>query len=135
MPGSDFDGDGKTDPAKYVSGGVYYLQSSTGTWGSQYIGSDGPYVARSDFDGDGVTDPAKFVAGSIWYVQSSDHTLQAVTIDSDGIPVPGPDFDGDGKTDPAKFVQAAGSIWYKESGSGYGWVGVYMGAGSYDIVN
>jgi hypothetical protein len=64
VPGSDFDGDGKTDPARYNSGTgeLRYLASSTGTWVYMYVGtgSQYQYVPSCDFDGDGKTDPTKF---------------------------------------------------------------------------
>ena len=79
MPGSDFDGDGKTDPALYFAGShsLWYLQSSTGTWQGVYMGAGTyNYIAASDFDGDGKTDPAEFVpsTGTLWWLQSSTGT-------------------------------------------------------------
>ncbi len=72
---SDFDGDGKSDPVKYVpgTGTAWWLKSTTGLWDSAYLGSDvAEYVGRSDFDGDGRADPAKYVSGtqSSWYLSS-----------------------------------------------------------------
>ncbi len=64
MSGSDFDGDGKTDPALFFasSHSLWYLQSSTGAWHEVYMGAGTfNYVAASDFGGDGKTDPAEFV--------------------------------------------------------------------------
>jgi hypothetical protein len=128
---ADFDGDGKTDPAKFVAGTVWYIKSSTGTWEGKYIGSDGTYVRGSDFDGDGKTDPAKFVAGTVWYIKSSTGTWEGKYIGADGTYVPGSDFDGDGKTDPAKFVASTGTVWYLKSSTGT-WEGKYLGSdGSY----
>jgi len=43
VEGADFDGDGKTDPAKYVtaSGSIWYQQSSNGyNWAGFYMGSE-----------------------------------------------------------------------------------------------
>ena len=63
VAGSDFDGDGKTDPALFLSSAnaLWYLESSTSTWQGVYMGP-GSYelVVGSDFDGDGKTDPALF---------------------------------------------------------------------------
>jgi len=130
-PGTDFDGDYKTDAAKYVSsaGAVYYYKSSTSTWDSQFIGTDGEYVLNSDFDGDAVTDPAKYVAaaGAIWYFGSSDASWHGVYIGNDGEFIPASDFDGDGKTDPAKYVAAAGAVWYLGSADTT-WHGLYIGS-------
>jgi len=126
----DFDADGRSDPAKYVpaAGAVYYYQSTTSTWGSTYIGTDGDYVLNSDFDGDGVADPAKYVsaAGAVWYLGSSDSTWHGVYVGNDGEYIPASDFDGDGKTDPAKYVATAGAVWYFGSADST-WYGVYIG--------
>jgi len=128
---SDYDGDGRTDPAKYVpaAGAVYYYKSTDSTWGSAYIGTDGQYILNSDFDGDGKTDPAKYVsaAGAVWYLGSADNAWHGVYIGSDGQFIPASDFDGDGKTDPAKYVAAAGAVWYLGS-SDATWHGVYIGS-------
>jgi hypothetical protein len=72
----DFDGDGKTDPAKFYpgTGTVWWLKSSTGAWDGRWLGSDTfTYVSGSDFDGDGKNDPAKFYPGTgvIWWLKSS----------------------------------------------------------------
>jgi len=127
---TDFQPDGKTDPTKYVSGAgaVFYFQSTTGTWNSAFIGTDGDYVLNSDFDGDGKTDPAKYVsaAGAVWYLGSSDGAWHGVYIGSDGDFIPASDFDGDGTTDPAKYVAAAGAVWYFGSADST-WHGVYIG--------
>ena len=76
VAGSDFDGDGKTDPALFLSSAnaLWYLASSSGTWQGVYMGP-GSYsiVAGSDFDGDGKTDPALFYstggANALWYLE------------------------------------------------------------------
>jgi hypothetical protein len=138
---SDFDGDGKTDPAKFDSSTntLSYLESSTGTWRDVGMGSGTiEYVRRSDFDGDGKTDPAMFIpaAGSLWYRESSSSTWQGVYMGPGSYQlVTGSDFDGDGKTDPALFytVGGANALWYLESTTST-WQGVYMGPGSYELV-
>jgi hypothetical protein len=59
----DYDGDGKTDPVKFipVTGAAWWLKSTTGVWDGQWLGGDSfTYISASDFDGDGKTDPAKF---------------------------------------------------------------------------
>jgi hypothetical protein len=123
---ADFDGDGKTDAAKYLSstGYLWYVKSSTGAWDGKDLSTDGTYVRGSDFDGDGKTDPAKFVAGTVWYIKSSTGTWDWRYVGTDGTYVSGSDFDGDGKTDPAKFV--AGTVWYLKSSTGT-WDGRYVG--------
>jgi len=128
---SDFDGDGRTDPAKYVpaAGAVYYYRSTTSEWDSAYVGVDGEYVRDSDFDGDSKADPAKYVpaAGAAWYLGSADSTWHGVYIGTDGQYVPASDFDGDGVTDPAKYVSAEGAVWYFGS-SDSTWHGLYIGS-------
>jgi len=123
---TDFEGDGVTNPAKYVpaAGAVYYYQSS----GSAYLGTDGDYILNSDLDGDGKTDPAKYVAsaGAIWYLASADNAWHGVYIGSDGDFIPGSDFDGDGIADPAKYVAAAGAVWYYGTADST-WHGIYIG--------
>jgi len=118
IPASDFDGDGITDPAKYVAaaGAVWYYGSADSTWHGVYMGGlgGGDYVPGSDFDGDGKTDPAHTdSAGNVWYIGSSDSTLHGHFIGADGPYVPRSDYDGDGITDPAKF--ASSNIWYLAS--------------------
>ncbi len=75
MPASDFDGDGRTDPAKYYSatGNVWWVKSSTGTMDGAWMGSGTfTYVPGCDFNGDGRTDPAKYDA--------STHTLSWLNV-------------------------------------------------------
>jgi len=132
LPAStDFEFDGKTDPAKYVpsTGGLYYTRSYDGQPGGAFLGTDGDYVLNSDFDGDGRTDPAKYVsaAGAIWYIGSVDNSWHGVYIGSDGDFIPASDFDGDGITDPAKYVAAAGAVWYFGSADST-WHGLYLGS-------
>jgi len=128
---TDFDADGKTEPAKYVSsaGAVYYYASSVGDWGSFFVGTDGEYVLNSNFDGDGQTEPAKYVAaaGAVWYFSFYDYAWHGVYVGSDGEYIPASDFDGDGQTDPAKYVAAAGAVWYRGSADST-WHGVYIGS-------
>ena len=70
LPASDFDGDGKTDPAQFDSSrqGIYM---GSGTYN---------YVSGCDFDEDGKTDPAKFDPSMqvLWYLRSSTSTWQGV---------------------------------------------------------
>jgi hypothetical protein len=120
----DYDGDGKTDPAKFdpATGIVWWLKSSTGTWDGKWLGSDAYYyVDASDFDGDGKTDPAKFypATGTVWWVNSSTGTVGGQWQGGDTYQyISGSDFDGDGKTDPAKFYPATGTVWWVNSTTG-----------------
>ncbi len=42
VPAADFDGDGKTDPAKFDIGSkvLWWLKSSTGLWDGVYMGTE-----------------------------------------------------------------------------------------------
>ncbi len=135
----DYDGDGKTDPAKFVTsaGALWYLASSNATWQGVYMGPGTyTYVNAADYDGDGKTDPAEFISSSnaLWYLASSTGTWQGLYMGPGTYTlVKGSDYDGDGKTDPALFVSGANALWYRASGTGT-WTGVYMGPGSYQMV-
>ncbi len=124
----DYDGDGKTDAAKFVSstGIGWWLKSSTGLWDGKWLGSDTfAYVSASDFDGDGKTDPAKFYSGTgtVWWVKSSTGTLDGQWLGPDLFTyITGSDFDGDGKADPAKFYPATGTVWWVKSTT-HTWMG------------
>ena len=130
--GSDFEGDGRTDPAQFNStiNALWYFASSDAAWHGVYLGPGTyGYVSASDFDADGRTDPGHFDSASnvLWYQQSSDMTwygeyLGPGTYDY----VEGSDFDGDGMTDPAQFTPSSNTLWYVPSGGG-GVVGVWMG--------
>ena len=63
---SDFDGDGKTDPAKIISGGIlYYYSSLSSSWVGVSIGTGyTSYIAGCDFNGDGKTEPAKWTSST-----------------------------------------------------------------------
>ena len=120
----DYDGDGKTDPAKFISsaGAVWWLKSSTGLWDGKWLGSDSfTYAGASDYDGDGKTDPAKFypATGTVWWVKSSTGTLDGQWLGPDTFTyITGSDFDGDGRSDPAKFYPATGTVWWVKSSTG-----------------
>jgi hypothetical protein len=64
---SDFDGDGKTDPAKFYpsTGTLWWVRSSDGVMDGAWMGP-GAYtiIAGDDFNGDGKTDPAEYNAGT-----------------------------------------------------------------------
>jgi parallel beta-helix repeat protein len=130
---SDFDGDGRTDPAKFfpATGSVWWFRTSDEVWDSAALDVDvSSYVPRSDFDGDGMVDPAKFVqpAGAVWYLQSSDGAWGSLFVGDDySASAAGSDFDGDGRTDLAKYLSGAGSVWYYKSSTGT-WQGTYIGS-------
>jgi IPT/TIG domain len=113
---SDYDGDGKTDPAFYrpSTGQWGALQSSTGyvtnvvrQWG---FSTDIP--VPGDYDGDGKTDLAYYRPSSgTWSVLSSSSdsatSFEVVFGTYTEVPVPG-DYDGDGRTDAAVYDPATG---------------------------
>ena len=134
----DYDGDGKTDPAKFIAsaGSVWWLKSSTGLWDGKWLGPDTfTYVRASDFDGDGKTDPAKFypATGTVWWVKSSTHTLDGAWLGPGTFTyVAGCDFDGDGKTDPTKYVASTHILSWLKSSTGL-WSSVDLGTGTYTL--
>ena len=136
----DYDGDGKTDPAKFypATGTVWWVKSSTGLWDGKWLGSDTfTYVGASDFDGDGKTDPAKFypATGTVWWVKSSTGTLDGQWLGPDLFTfITGSDFDGDGKADPAKFYPATGTVWWVKSTTGI-LDGQWLGGDSFQYVS
>ncbi len=136
---NDYDGDGRTDPAKFepATGMLSYLSSKTGAWVNVFMGSDSySIVPGSDFDGDGRTDAAKFVpaANALWYLASSTGTWQGIYMGPGTFTlVNGGDYDGDGKTDPAHFNSNGNALWYLASSTGT-WQGVYLGPGTYQMV-
>ena len=124
----DYDGDGKTDAAKFdpATGIGWWLKSSTGLWDGKWLGSDTfAYFGASDYDGDGKTDPAKFYSGTgtVWWVKSTTGVLDGQWLGPDTFTyVTGSDFDGDGKADPAKFYPGTGTVWWVKSTTAYlGW--------------
>jgi len=138
---SDFDNDGKTDPAKLdaTSHVLWVLESGSGLWASADLGSDATeanYVRRSDLDGDGKADPAKWDAGtnSLWYIPSSGGGWQGLYLGpGDFVYVPGSDYDRDTQTDPAKFDSGSNALWLLRSSSN-SWLGMYLGPGTYSVV-
>jgi len=136
----DFDSDGKTDPAKFISsaGSVWWLKSTTGLWDGKWLGSDTfTYAGASDYDGDGKTDPAKFypATGTVWWVKSSTGTLDGQWLGPDTFTyITGSDFDGDGRTDPAKFYPATGTVWWVKSSTGI-LDGQWLGGDSFQYVS
>ena len=135
---SDFDGDLKTDPAKFDPAAytVSWISSLTGGWDSQAMGAGTyAYVGRSDFDGDGLTDPARFDASnSLWYVESHSGTMASRYMGPGMYTfVAGSDYEGDGRTDPAQFNTTVNALWYYGSNDAT-WHGTYLGPGTYTYV-
>jgi len=127
--GSDYDADGKADPAVYdpVSGPYTVFLSASG-YAPTVVIMGQPSSASSlqpipgDFDGDGKADPAVYdpIASQLRVQLSSlSYGLNTMSIgESSCVPASG-DFDGDGKADPALYSAAAGRFTAWLSGSGY----------------
>jgi len=112
---SDFDGDGKTDPAILRNENnlaVWYSKPAAGLSVQQFGLATDKFVP-ADFDGDGKTDPTVFRNGGWWIFKTG---TNAVSFDQFGTtgdtPVSG-DFDGDGKADLC--IVRSGIWWIKKS--------------------
>ena len=141
VAGSDFDGDGKTDMAKFVAGTgtLWWVSSITHTIASQPLGTDTfTYVPASDFDGDGKTDPAKFHqdTGGLSWLKSSTGSWDGAWMGTPGpfVYVPGCDFNGDGRTDPARYDAGTFSLAWLDVSTGT-WTNIDMGRGIYTLAN
>ena len=124
VPGSDFDGDDKTDLAIFrpltTPAQWWYLRSSGGgTYAYSFgLGTDKP--VPQDFTGDGQTDLAFFrEATSEWFVlRSENSTFYSFPFGFSGdIPAPG-DFDGDGMADACVYRPATGTWFISRSSDG-----------------
>jgi hypothetical protein len=117
---SDFDGDGKADPAIFRPGaGVWWiLQSKDRTPAYYQFGLATDQIIPGNYDGDNKADIAVFRDG-IWYcLQSSDNAVRVRAWGLPGdIPVPA-DYDGDGSMEFAVFRPATG-VWHILSPSGH----------------
>ena len=127
----DFDGDGKTDIASYLSsrGGWYFIDSSTHLERGVGWGNPEDLPVPGDYDGDGKTDIAVFrPSQGRWYpiYSSTGATPSTGWGNSGDIPVPG-DYDGDHKTDIAVYRPSEG-VWYPVYSSNGATPGTQFGA-------
>ncbi len=115
---SDFDGDGKTDPAVLRNengNAVWYARTTAGVT-AQHFGLGTDRFVPADYDGDGKTDPSVFRNGSWWIYRTSTGSVTSEQFGAAGdTPVAG-DFDGDGKADLCVF--RGGTWWLKKSSDG-----------------
>jgi CSLREA domain-containing protein len=112
---SDYDGDGKADPALWSApdGTWRILRSSDSQTVNQHWGTAGDVPLLGDYDGDGKSDLAVFrPADATFYVKRSSDGAALIKqwgLRTD-VPVPS-DYDGDGKTDIAVWRGSTG-VWY-----------------------
>ena len=115
---SDFDGDGKTDPAVLRNENnlaVWYAKTTAGVSIQQFGLATDKFVP-ADYDGDGKTDPTVFRNGNWWTFKTGTNTVSFDQFGAAGdTPVIG-DYDGDGKADLCVFRQ--GNWWLKKSSDG-----------------
>jgi hypothetical protein len=142
---SDYDGDGKTDPATWDPATATFRWSESGSDYSRQSIVLGPSTAIplvGDYDGDGKADPATWDPATKyfrWSESGSGYSQQSIVLGpSTAIPLVG-DYDGDGKADPATWDPATKYFRWSESGSGYSRQAVLLGpsiaiplAGDYD---
>ena len=144
---TDFDGDGKSDPAFYrpppAGGNFGYAGSASfyNQYGILFGLGPGDVPLSGDFDGDGKTDPAFYrpppAGGNFGYAGSASFYNQVgipFGLSAGDIPLVG-DFDGDGKSDPAFYRPPpyGGNFGYASSANGYNQVGIPFGLSAGDI--
>ncbi len=115
---SDFDGDGKTDPAiirNENNSAVWYAKTTAGVSIQQFGLATDKFVP-ADYDGDGKTDPAVYRSGIWWTFKTSTNTVSSDQFGASGdTPIVG-DFDADGRSDLCIYRQ--GNWWLKKSSDG-----------------
>lgn len=123
MVPSDYDGDGKTDPAVFRNGVWYLYRSSLGFTGISF-GESADIPVPSDYDGDGRADLAVFrPATGVWYLQRSSLGFTGIAFGQAGDrPIPA-DYDGDGQSDIAVYRDGT---WYLQR-SQAGFTGISFG--------
>jgi len=138
---SDFDGDGVTDPGTFDSfsadtNTLWYLGSRDGAWHGVYLGAgDYTFVEGSDFDGWSATDPAQFTTSTntMWYRSSLNGSWNGVWMGPTALQyVAAADFAEEWPATPAGFDGTTKLLWYTAFST---WYSLYMGPGSYEIVN
>jgi hypothetical protein len=93
------------------------------------------FVPGSDFDGDYITDAAHFnsTTNALWYQKSSTSTWHSLYMGAGSLTyIPAGDWDGDGLTDPAHFDTGSNVAWGYFGGT---WHGMWLGPGTYQVVN
>ena len=110
VPGADFDGDAKADPAEFnPAGGLWRICLSTAGYQSVpvYLGGENSLPTAADFDGDRRADPAVFDPGEgLLTAKLSAAGYASVSVqfaEKNAEPVTA-DFDGDRRSDPTVFA-------------------------------
>jgi FG-GAP-like repeat/Reeler domain/FG-GAP repeat len=112
---SDFDGDGRTDPAivrNENNSAVWYAKTTAGVSIQQFGLATDKFVP-ADYDGDGKTDAAVFRNGNWWTFKTATNTVSLDQFGASGdTPIVG-DYDADGKADLCIYRQ--GNWWLKKT--------------------
>ncbi len=111
---TDFDGDGKTDPAVYrPADQSWYINQSTDGFAAAQWGLASDTLTPADFDGDNKTDVAVWRPGApdeaaFYILESSTGTVRIEVFGQTGDdPTVIGDWDGDGKADVAVYRDSA----------------------------
>ena len=122
---TDFDGDGKDDPALWRPDINKYTWRASGSGydvDRKGLGPSDGIPLAGDYDGDGYADPAIYSPSGGWFkwkASSQGYTNQYIGIrPPNSVPLVG-DFDGDGKDDPAIWIPDTETIKWKKSGDSY----------------
>jgi|GEM_PF-2996837 len=125
VPGADFDGDAKADPAEFnPAGGLWRICLSTAGYQSVplSLGGENSVPAAADFDGDRRADPAVFdTAEGLLTAKLSAAGYAAVSVqfaEKNAEPVTA-DFDGDRRSDPTVFAPGTRQWTTMLSSAGY----------------
>jgi Tol biopolymer transport system component len=119
---SDFDGDGKIDPALFLPSAVWsILRSSDNQVTQTTFGLQSDIPVPADYDGDGRANIAVFrPSNGTWYTSQNPVTnYDAIVFGANGdLPVPA-DYDGDGRADAAVFRPSNGAWYLNRSTAGF----------------
>ncbi|MBI2440446.1 MAG: DUF1573 domain-containing protein [Lentisphaerae bacterium] len=144
---SDFDGDGKADPAVYnVYTGTWSIKLSTGGYVAMtfdgLLGGSGGAPAAADYDGDGLSDPAVYqeATGNWMILQSGSSYARLDRIAFLGGPGWAPasaDYEGDRKADYTVYQETNGSWKVRLSSSAYNefQVNSFLGSAGYSAAS
>jgi hypothetical protein len=126
LPGHDFDGDGKDDPAIFRNGNgkIRVRYSSDGSVKTSAQGHKTWTATPADYDGDGKADFSWFIPSTgVWRIYESSNNYEELKPrlrlgNTTSTALAGHDFDGDGKADIAILNNNNGRIVIRKSLSG-----------------